>query len=114
MTNDVKKQPMDVESIMKINSPADRLVGPVDLVYRNEIEGWAIVTIYWDNSPTLGIRWFWGTYGTPVSYNHPQWFVLPDGLHQAILNQLPISIKKRQSAIEFLNSDPLTDEKSKQ
>jgi hypothetical protein len=109
MANEVKKQPMDVESILKINSPADRLGGPIDLVYRNESEGWAIVTIYWDNCPTLGIRWFLGTYGTPVSYNHPQWFVLPDGLHQAILNQLPISVKKRQTVVQFLSQDKIDD-----
>ena len=60
MANDVKKQPMDVESVLKINSPADRLIGPIDVVYRNETEGWAVVSIYWDKYPTLGIRWFWG------------------------------------------------------
>lgn len=114
MANEVKKQAMDVESILKINSPSDRLGGLVDLVYRNETEGWAIVAVYWDNYPTLGIRWFLGTYGTPVSYNHPQWFIIPDGLHQAILNQVPISVKKKQSVIEFLNSEPLKKEESKQ
>ena len=45
MANDVKKQPMDVESVLKINSPADRLIGPIDVVYRNETEGWAVVSI---------------------------------------------------------------------
>ena len=113
MANEVKKQTMDVESILRINSPTDRLGGPVDLVYRNETEGWAIVSIYWDGCPTLGIRWFWGNYGTPVSYNHPQWFILPDGLHEAILNQLPISVKKRQTIVQFLTQNRIDDSKSK-
>ena len=114
MANDVKKQPMDLESILKINSPIERTKdGPIELVYRNESEGWAIVSLYWDGYPTLGIRWFWGTYGTPVSYNNPQWFIIPEGLHQAILNQLPISVKKRQTVVQFLSQDKIDNSKSK-
>lgn len=114
MANDVKKQPMDVESILKINSPFERTKeGPIELVYRNENEAWAIVSLCWDGKPTLGIRWFWGNYGIPVSYNNPQWFIIPDELHLAILNQLPISIKKRQSVIQFLCQDKCDNSKSK-
>jgi hypothetical protein len=113
MATDVKKQPMDVKSILKINSPIERTKdGPIELVYRNESEGWAIVSLYWDGYPTLGIRWFWGTYGTPVSYNNPQWFIIPEGLHRVILNQLPISIKKRQTVIQFLCQDKSTNPNS--
>ena len=103
MENQVKKQLMDECSILKINSPVDRLRGPFDIVYKNEVEGWAIVTICWDDTPTLGIRWFWGEYGMPVTYGHPQWFVIPQGLHESIINQLQISISMKKKVIDFLS-----------
>ncbi len=105
MGKEVKKQLMDDLSIFKINSPADRLGGPFDIVYKDQEEGWAIVTIYWDEKPTLGIRWFWGECGMPATYGHSQWFVIPQGLHESIINQLPISISKKKKVIDFLSGN---------
>lgn len=94
---------MDDKSIMNIKSPANRLKGPFDIVYKDETAGWAIVTICWDNIPTLGIRWFWANSGMPATYGRPQWFVLPQGLHESIINQLPIPISKKKKVIDFLS-----------
>ena len=66
------------EEILKINSPKNCLDGPYEVIYKNIEERWAIVSLDWENEPRLGIRWFWGTSGNPISTGHPTWFILPE------------------------------------
>lgn len=49
--------------------------------------GWSLAEGWWDESPTLGIRWNGdddsGSPGNPQSHGNPTWFILPEELHEA-------------------------------
>jgi hypothetical protein len=63
---------------------------------------WALVAMTWDGIPTLGIRWFWGKNGNPVSRSYPTWLVIPSELQRAILNGLPLDFQFRNKLDRFL------------
>jgi len=91
MTNTGQSYPIDKNGeILKINSPQSSLGGPFVVVFKNIEERWAIVAITWDGLPRLGIRWFWGTLGQPVSMTHGTWLVIPPSLSKGILASLPL------------------------
>jgi hypothetical protein len=76
------------ENILAINSPKGQVGGPYKVVYKStdEANKWAIVALDWNGGPCLGIRWFHGAMGNPVSTGHPIWFIIPDPLNNAILD----------------------------
>lgn len=91
------------EAILQITSPIPRLNGPYLVVYKDVTERWAIVAMEWDNGHrVLGMRWFKGAKGCPVSSSRPIWLVLPEKLHKSIVDGLPISYKKRLNIERFL------------
>lgn len=88
---------MEDSEILKIGSQKAKVV---DIIYKGDI--WAIVAMYYNDWPCLGIRWF-GAESFPTSYGKPSWFVLPQELYPGILNSLPIRTAKRNFVMEFLN-----------
>ncbi|MEX1366416.1 MAG: hypothetical protein AB1Z98_25045 [Nannocystaceae bacterium] len=88
--------------ILSIQSPKSKVRGPHAVVFTDAREGWAIVALHWANEPRLGIRWFWGTMGNPISTGHRTWFIIPSGLSDAILSGLPLSVRLRRLLDEFL------------
>lgn len=85
----------DDNKILQINSPKEKLSGPYTVVFKNIEERWAIVAFDWYKEPGikephLGIRWFWGSGGTPFSSGHGTWLVIPQSLSRNILSGLPI------------------------
>ncbi|HNS29228.1 MAG TPA: hypothetical protein PKL52_01730 [Tenuifilaceae bacterium] len=90
------------EEILKINSPQSSLEGPYVVVYKSIAQRWVIVTMNWDDAPTLGIRWFWGKNGNPISRSYATWLVIPSMLHNAVLNGLPLEFAFRDKVNRFL------------
>ncbi len=79
--------------ILNINSPTESVTGPFLVVYKNLQERWAIVAMDWEGEPRLGIRWFWGNGGNPISSGHATWLVVPPSLSRGMLSGLPIDHK---------------------
>lgn len=90
------------EEILKIASPQGSVRGPYSVVYKSEEQRWAIVALLWDDVPTLGIRWFWGTNGNPQSHGVATWLVIPSMLQNAVLNGLPLDFQFRYNLNRFL------------
>lgn len=90
------------EEILKINSPRESLGGPYAVVSKCCSERWALVAINWEGVPTLGIKWFWGKNGNPISSSYPTWLVIPSKLQNAILNGLPLDFQFRNKLNRFL------------
>jgi len=79
------------KKILQINSPRSNLSGPYAVVFKNLEERWAIVAFDWDEEPRLGIRWFWGNGGNPLSSGNGTWLVIPSSLSKTIISGLPIN-----------------------
>jgi len=96
------------EEILKINSPRKRLTGPYAVVYKNVPQRWAIVAMDWNDEGekkkhhTLGIRWFFGKNGNPNSRRYATWLVIPEPLHHAVLECLPMDSQIRDEIYRFL------------
>ena len=92
----------DNKAILKINSPQKSVGGPYTIVHKDIDERYVIVALGWNNDPALGIRWFWDAAGNPISRGYPTWFIIPSGLYDSILKDLPIKYKLRRKIDEFL------------
>lgn len=92
------------KNILKINSPANAIEGPFDVVYKDIKERWAIVTLLWNSKPHLGIRWFWGSMGEPNSRGCSTWFIIPQNITLSILGGLPLDVEKYNEIINFLSA----------
>ena len=76
--------------ILDINSPRKRIHGPWYVIARGTSR-WALVALNWDDRPALGIRWFYGPSGTPISSSYATWFIVPDDLQNILLKGLNLS-----------------------
>jgi hypothetical protein len=88
--------------ILSIDSPKSDIRGPYVVVFTHTQERWAIVALHWSGEPRLGIRWFWGSMGNPISTAHRTWFIIPTALNHAILSGLPLPFRLRHLLDEFL------------
>lgn len=94
------------KKILTIKSPRNRLDGPFVVVTKNLRKRWAIVALRWNNeSNTLGIRWFHGNVGNPFS-RKPTWFVIPEELHQGVINLLTNESNKIALQSFLSNNNP--------
>ena len=92
--------------ILSIKAPKNRVKGPYVVVDKDTEKHWAIVALDWDGHPALAIRWFDGSRGTPISFGHPIWLVIPDKLHQAVLDELLLEDScKKKNIICFLENE---------
>lgn len=91
--------------ILNLNSPLHSVGGPYNIVYKNITERWAVVALDWDGEPRLGIRWFWGSTGTPNARGYATWFVIPPTLVNSILDGLPLHFQFRKKIEKFLNGE---------
>lgn len=92
------------EEILKVNSPKAYLGGPFCVVSKNAEDRWALVAIKWEGKPRLGIRWFWGKHGQPITIGgHGTWFVIPPTLNNSIISALQLSPLGKKMLIEFLS-----------
>ena len=96
--------------ILSLNSPKNSIKGPYKVIYKDIDERWAIIALDWDNNPSLGIRWFWGSAGNPFSSGNPTWLIIPSPLINSILNGLPLDFKFKKAIEKFLNNE-LTGDK---
>ena len=76
------------KDILAIDSPSQRVEGPWVVVYKDSANRWAIVALDWDGKPSLGIRWFYGNSGTPISSSYATWFIIPEDLIPSIVSGL--------------------------
>lgn len=97
------------DNILSIDSPRNNVCGPHVVVHTDHDERWAIVALEFDGHRTLGIRWFWGSGGTPFT-RQSTWFILPEEMHLATINTLCLNPKKRKSVIEYLAGDLWSDD----
>jgi len=71
-------------------SPKDRWA--LVSVLRHEPE-WSLVLGRWDGEARLAIRWNGkdapNDKGNPVSHGMPTWFILPQGLYETLLREVP-------------------------
>ena len=64
---------------------------------------WAIVAFTFQDTPSLGIRWFHYGAGMPVGRNGaPVWFRIPEELNTSILNGLPLSSVRKHNIDNYL------------
>ena len=77
---------MSDSDILKIDSPSQRVEGPWIVVHKDITNRWAIVALDWDGKPSLGIRWFYGNSGTPISSSYATWFIIPEDLVPSIMS----------------------------
>lgn len=91
---------LDNEKILSVCSPKNIVGGPYEVVYKTDY--WAIVTLDYDGTPRLGIRWFIGEMGTPSARGNATWFVLPEELYGGILSVLPLTPSRRDKINSFL------------
>lgn len=94
---------LDDQEILSVNSPRSMVEGPYTVVYKTEY--WAIVTLDYEDAPSLGIRWFDDGIGTPTSHGYPTWFIIPDELRGALLYNLPLKMEERSKIVKFLAGD---------
>lgn len=87
--------------ILSIDSPKTKVRGPYVVVFTHAQERWALVALHWDGTPALGIRWFWGSMGNPISTGHRTWFIIPSTLDHAILSGPPLPFRLRHLLGEF-------------
>ena len=100
---------LDTE-ILKIDSPRRRLRGPWCVVHKEISNRWAIVAMDWDSKPVLGIRWFYGKSGTPISSSYATWFVIPLELNKSILDSLELPQNVYDEIQRFLDGKITGDE----
>ena len=91
---------LDNEKILSVCSPKNMVGGPYEVVYKTD--NWAIVTLDYDGTPRLGIRWFIGEMGTPSARGNATWFVLPEELYGSILSGLPLTPSQCNRINSFL------------
>ena len=92
---------LDEEQILNVCSPKDEVEGPFWVVHNGG--NWAIVAFTFQDTPSLGIRWFHYGNGMPVGRNGaPVWFRIPEELNNSILNGLPLSSVRRHNIDDFL------------
>lgn len=94
---------IDDNKILGINSPRASVGGPYCVIYKNLTERWAIVAMDWDGHPRLGMRWFWGGGGNPISSGHPIWLVVPPSLSKNMLSGLPLDHMFASKIDDFLS-----------
>ena len=89
--------------ILSVCSPRSLVSGPYSVVYKSN--NWAIVTLDYEDAPSLGIRWFVDGVGTPSSHNYPTWFIIPDELRGTLLYGLPLKVDVRNKILKFLGGE---------
>lgn len=92
------------ENILSINSPKASVGGPYVVVHTNHESRYAIVAMQFNEHRTLGIRWFWGSGGTPYA-RQATWFVLPEELHMSTIDTLCLSIPRHKLLMNYLAGD---------
>lgn len=111
MQNAGSEFPLDQNAeILKIDSPQKMVKGPWLVVHKDIDQRWAIVLLHWDESPCLGIRWFYGGQGTPSVRQYATWLIIPEELTDAVLDKLPLSPQKRQTIYQVLLGERTLDE----
>ena len=99
----------DDGKILRINTPKSNLRGPWFVVKKNLDEHWALVMLSWKDpneiefKPRLGLRWFYGTAGTPSVRGLATWLILPEEMSKIILDNLSIEVDIRQKANDILS-----------
>ena len=100
---------MKNEDIMSVNSPKASIGGPYAIVSKNDEAQWAIVALEWEETPTLGMRWFdENGVGFPSSRNYPTWIIIPEELHKGIL--LSADVRTTTLVTDFLSCKISGDE----
>lgn len=84
----LRENPSFEHEVMSVKSPRSRVGGPYKIVKICDKGDYAIVTLYWDENPALGIRWFDKYPGMPASHGYRTWFIIPSGLWNAIIPTL--------------------------
>lgn len=94
------------QQILSLKSPRNRLDGPFVVVTKNLHKRWAIVALRWDGKTNgLGIRWFHGNVGNPFS-RRPTWLIIPEELHEGVINLLKKGSNKRALRSFLSNNKP--------
>jgi hypothetical protein len=92
---------MSDDNILSVNSPLGRVGGPYVVIHKDVKERWALVAMAFDDNPTLGMRWFWGSGGSPFA-RQATWFIIPKDLHNSMLDRLCSSVSMKQQVVDFL------------
>ncbi len=75
----------------KVVSPKGS-VRRVHLLYSKGPGGWSVAEVNWEGNEAVGIRWNGEDgedgVGNPQSRGHPTWFIVPDDLKQAVLQEV--------------------------
>ena len=100
------------EVILSVKSPRNEVKGPFMVVHNGG--NWALVVFTFQDTPSLGIRWFHYGNGMPTARSGvPVWFRIPEELNTCILNGLPISSVNRFNIDQFLSGEISGEELTK-
>lgn len=93
---------LDDNIILGVSSPKKDVDGPYAIVVKGE--NWAIVVFEFQDTPSLGIRWFHTPHGMPtVRGNIPVWYRIPAELNDIIINGLNIDPDNKKIIKEYLD-----------
>lgn len=88
--------------ILAIDSPRNRVSGPWCVLARGG-KRWIMVALDWDHQPSVGIRWFHGNSGTPISSSYATWFIIPEELQKSILETIKLSSDNFSMVQDYLS-----------
>lgn len=95
---------LDKNQILNVRSPKNEVEGPYEVVHNGS--NWAMVVFTFQDTPSLGIRWFHYGNGMPIARSGaPVWFRIPEELNTCILNGLPLSPVRRFNIERFLSGE---------
>lgn len=95
---------LEEKQILSVRSPKNEVEGPYLVVHNGS--NWAMVVYTFQDTPSLGIRWFHYGNGMPTARGGvPVWFRIPEELNTCILNGLPLSSGKRFNIDRFLSGE---------
>jgi hypothetical protein len=67
------------------------------VIYNSGQGGWSVARGEWEGDPCLGVRWNGSKadegVGNPQSRGYPTWFILPDGLRDAIQREIDFLVE---------------------
>ena len=90
--------------ILNINSPRQRVKGPWCVIARGN-KRWVMVALDWDKKPSIGIRWFYGNSGTPISSSYATWLIIPEELQTTIVIGVNLPIHRQEAVQRYLRSE---------
>ena len=96
------------EEILQINSPQGKKKGQNKIEIEKVLHidnklRYVVILCKWNDKKALGMRWFWGKRGFPISRKYGTWLIIPEDLQNSLLQG--IGENKMKEAKTFLEEN---------